>query len=88
MRLYSHSLYNLLRSVYPDHDWAEWKFTVPAGHWNDPENRRRFVHWAATQLSFTKLDDWYTIESPKVIKSLGGTLIYFPNFLFLGVFIN
>lgn len=57
------SMYSLLKTVYPDHEWLEWKFQlVPKGFWKHPENVRRYFEWLGTQLGVRKMDDWYDYE--------------------------
>jgi hypothetical protein len=72
MNRYSHNLFEVLRSVYPEHQWNEWRFTVPAGHWNEPENRKRFIEWAASQLGIQQLKDWYKVSKHDALIKLGG----------------
>jgi hypothetical protein len=41
----------LLRVVFPNHSWLEWKFKFqPASFWKDPHNVRRMLEWVSSQL--------------------------------------
>jgi hypothetical protein len=46
LTLYNSSLIDLLKKVYPDHDWVMWKFgTVKHNFWKDDKNQRDFFDW-------------------------------------------
>jgi hypothetical protein len=67
-------LISSLRSMYPDHEWLEWKFqTVPPSFWSDTDNQARFIHWLEKKLDIDSLEKWYTVPR-KTIKDLGGTI--------------
>ena len=57
------SFVDLLTQVYPEYDWLPWKFAqCPRNYWNDINNVRKFMNWAAKQLNVKKMSDWYTIS--------------------------
>jgi len=48
--------------LYPKYPWKEWLFQcVPKDFWNQPENRRRYMHWLGQQLGFRRPADWYRV---------------------------
>ena len=56
------TLYEYLRSKYPDHDWLPWKFgNVPHHFWADLKNQRKFMDWAGKELNIKEMSDWYKI---------------------------
>jgi hypothetical protein len=59
------SLFELLTSAYPEHEWLPWKFQqrVPRGFWENASNQRKFADWAATQFKIKEMSDWYNITS-------------------------
>jgi hypothetical protein len=57
----SHS--SLLLKVYPKYDWLPWKFIrCPHNYWDDLNNQKKFMDWAATQLNILEMRDWYKIS--------------------------
>jgi hypothetical protein len=62
-RLYKHSVQSLLSSTYPEHTWLPWKFRKgTAGYWDDLQNQRKFLDWAAQQLNVNQHSDWFKIK--------------------------
>ena len=58
------SLYNLLKTVYPEYPWIAWKFPkVPIHFWNSKENQIKFMEWAKSQLQIKEVDDWYNVST-------------------------
>jgi hypothetical protein len=48
---YNDSLILALRTVYPEHEWLEWKFNrVPQNFWASLGNHIKWTQWAAQQL--------------------------------------
>ena len=61
---YNHSLVTLLSQVYPETNWIPWKFDkCPQNYWDDINNQRKFMEWAATQLNVKQIQDWYKIST-------------------------
>jgi hypothetical protein len=66
----------LLQSIYPEHYWMIWKFSiVPTGYWDKPQNRKEFVDWMGSEFGFTKLEDWYNITRNQIKEKGGSTLL-------------
>jgi hypothetical protein len=64
-----------LTTMYPEYDWLPWKFEkCPKNYWENVNNHKKFVEWAATQLNIQDMNDWYKV-SLKVNKSLLQILI-------------
>jgi hypothetical protein len=54
----------LLADVYPDYTWLPWKFTaIPRNYWENIQNQRKSVDWAAAQLNIKEMSDWYKITN-------------------------
>jgi hypothetical protein len=52
----------LISTAYPDYEWLPWKFTVaPMGYWENPENHRKFLHWAGKLLGVKDMSGWYKV---------------------------
>jgi len=48
---YQHSVYALLRAVYPHHAWLPWHFKSRPKHWaKDQEMRRKFLDYMSSKL--------------------------------------
>lgn len=74
-RYYNHSLLKALRTVYPDHEWLEWRFPrVSAGFWDNIQHQRKYMDWVAKhRLGFEPTDyqKWYRIMYDDVAKHGG-----------------
>jgi hypothetical protein len=71
LRTYNGSLAQLLSSVYTGKEWLPWKFDqIPHSYWEDVNNQKKFIHWAANQLNIKVMSDWYKVTN-KVKKSEG-----------------
>src|SRR5436190_14848986 len=52
---------------------AVWLFgPVPAGYWDRPENRRRYLLWLGERLGFQRPEDWYKISTEALKRNRGG----------------
>ena len=59
---YKDSLYSLLSSVYPEHDWLAWRFShTPRGYWDSIDNQKKFMDWVFTKLNYKDMGDWYRV---------------------------
>jgi hypothetical protein len=61
----------VLQSVYPEHEWLEWRFVVPKRWWHNDENQRKFVRWAVQHLKLQHASDIKSVSSQQII-DLGG----------------
>ncbi|MBL8872721.1 MAG: hypothetical protein JNK90_23280 [Planctomycetaceae bacterium] len=76
---------SLLKYVYPEENWLEWKFIrIPVGYWNHLDNRLRYLRWLGKTLGFKKIDDWYELKRVHFIQNCGETLLtlYYDHDLF------
>eukprot|EP01122_Echinamoeba_exundans_P002218 TRINITY_DN12180_c0_g1_i1.p1 TRINITY_DN12180_c0_g1~~TRINITY_DN12180_c0_g1_i1.p1 ORF type:complete len:350 (-),score=32.11 TRINITY_DN12180_c0_g1_i1:5-1054(-) len=73
---YNTSLSSMLKTVYRDHNWQDWRFRkAPQGCWDDLENQRMALEAAAMKLGVTSKDHWYLIKSSAAAKAgIGGLL--------------
>jgi hypothetical protein len=75
------TLPELLRAVYPHHNWVEWKFaSVPPAWWADSANQRRYFDSVYTDLfphrgKERDLSDWYGVTSEHLIRVDSGSLL-------------
>jgi hypothetical protein len=60
---YNGSPSQLLSTLFPDYEWLPWKFDkCPANYWDDVNNQRKFMEWAAKELNIKEMSDWYNIN--------------------------
>jgi hypothetical protein len=73
---YNHSPIKLVKAVFPDYKWLDWKFTsTPQGFWNDKKNHKGFMNWLENELGYTKMEDWYQITIQQIAKNYGNGLL-------------
>lgn len=59
---YDKSRLNMLRTVYPEHEWLPWKFKMlPLGTERGPELARRILDYVEVELRFSEPSDWYQV---------------------------
>jgi hypothetical protein len=66
----------LVSKLYPDHNWAAWKFSkVPPLYWKDIANQRKYFDTLGQELGIKTLDDWYNVPVDKIRSNgtFGGT---------------
>jgi hypothetical protein len=72
--IYKDNIRTALRTLYPHHEWLDWKFSsVARGFWSSTDNQRAFLAWVGNQLGFKDLSGWYSVTNIQVIE-LGGSL--------------
>jgi hypothetical protein len=60
---YNDSISAMLSSVYPEYEWLPWKFKkCPKGLWENVNNLRRFMDWAAKELNIKEQNEWYNVK--------------------------
>jgi hypothetical protein len=60
---YEGTLFEFLKSVYPENNWIPWNFKKTSGHaWKDIENRKKALIEFEQKLNFAKPEDWYDID--------------------------
>lgn len=63
-------------SVFPEHNWMEWKFNrVTKGFWTNKNNQRNFMDWLGKQVGFKCMDDWYNITRKDFLEHGGMSLM-------------
>jgi hypothetical protein len=70
----------LLKTVFPHHEWQDWKFTtLPRGWWADLSNQRVFMDWVAQNIfKFDPRDSWsswYDVSARQISSAGGSRLI-------------
>lgn len=76
LALYNDSPMKAITTIYPEHNWQFWKFSrVGKGTWNDSNNVKQFLEWAAKELRLSSLEDWYNVTQTQLQElSFGGIL--------------
>lgn len=75
LRHFDWSPINMLKEMYPDHEWEEWRFSqVPQKWWADRENCVRFMDSLRRRYSWIQLSDLYNI-SADILRDEGGASI-------------
>ena len=70
------SFQNLIKSVFSEYDWLEWKFNVtPKGFWEDKKNQKKYLLWLGEQLGYKILEDWYKVYGKNFRDNYGGGLV-------------
>src|SRR5689334_5049982 len=50
MLIFNNSLFEALKTVYPEYKWLPWKFAqVPRGYWQSKENIKNYLDWLAEE---------------------------------------
>lgn len=76
LQRYYNSLIELLREVYPEHAWVEWKFGMTQhGFWQNTKNHKIYADWLGKQLGYTTPEDWYKITSKLIFDNYGCGLL-------------
>jgi hypothetical protein len=53
----------LITTIFPEYGLLPWKFTCgPRKYWDNLENQRKYMDWAAQQLGIKKPSDWYSVS--------------------------
>ena len=74
-RHYNNSVIQLLKGVFPEHTFHEWKFCrTSVGFWQDIENQRDYMDWLGDILKYKKKEDWYQFDKHKIINNYGAGL--------------
>ena len=62
---YSNSPSSALMSVYPEHNWMEWRFNLSRGYWDkfikDSKEVSKLVEWLSDKFSIRDLNGWYRV---------------------------
>jgi len=73
MYRYNHSPIQILKKVFPNYNWLEWKMNmVPPNFWKNRNNRIRYMNFLFKELGFTKMEDWYKVKSSDFKSSIIG----------------
>jgi hypothetical protein len=76
-------LSQLLRDVYPAHEWLEWRFKrVSSAYWNVLSNQRAFFDWFEKRAGIDTKEKWYNVKM-EAIEAAGGAL---QNLGYIGEF--
>ncbi len=76
LRLYRRSPIAAVRDYLPRGTWNEWTFArVPAGFWDNPANRKRYLRWLGKKLKFKRPRDWHRVKAREFRANCGGGLL-------------
>ena len=59
---YNSSIYKMLSTVYPEHNWKPWSFDS-RGVWKYAETRQDFYENFKKEMNITDMEQWYQISS-------------------------
>src|SRR5437660_896616 len=80
MSYYNSSPFKALQTIYPEHSWTMWRFSmVPKNCWDNAGNHRSFFDWLGVQLGYVDMDGWYGAKWDDVCKHGGGGLLAYYN---------
>lgn len=66
----------MLRSLFPQYEWCEWRFSrVPHEFWDSLENQWRFLEWLGREMGVRRLEDWYRVTIKDVARHGGDRLL-------------
>src|SRR5690606_10752133 len=83
MSYYDNSVYEMLKKVYPEHEWDPLRFgKVPQGYWHNLDNQRKFLDRIGEELGVKELDDWYKVDSEEVRRRATFIRDYYSNSVF------
>jgi very-short-patch-repair endonuclease len=73
---YNSSHINLLKAVFPEYKWLEWKFGMTSlSFWQDINNRKEYAEWLGKEQKYEKMEDWYNITQNIINDNFGGGLL-------------
>jgi aromatic ring-cleaving dioxygenase len=76
IKCYNGSPSLFLKSVFPEYNWLEWKFTQTSQHfWKDIENHKKYAIWLGETLGYKNMEDWYKITCEQIYNNYGGGLV-------------
>ena len=68
---YRGSVFDMLRTVYSDHDWLPWKFTtLPRSALKDSSALEKALSFVENELKFASPTDWYRVTEDQ-LRELG-----------------
>jgi hypothetical protein len=73
-KLFNDSVYDIVKSAFPQHDWLPWKFSyIPQSIWQrDPDLVNRFFNYIGAKLKISSMDQWYGVTTNDV-EHFGGS---------------
>lgn len=72
LRQWNYSLADICTRAFPGHVFLPWKFSqLPVGWWESTKNKRQFFEWAAKELKYNKLEDWYNVSHAQLQELIG-----------------
>lgn len=75
-RQFGESVYDILRSAFPKHDWQPWKFSyVPKAVWATPNLPARFLSALGTKMKISSMEEWYQISAHEIEQNGGASLL-------------
>lgn len=74
LKRYKSSLALTLNSVYPDHDWKEWKFASSPKR-PPADFISKLVGSIGLELGIIELEDWYSVSAAEFERIAGARLV-------------
>lgn len=70
-KFYNESIYKMVKTVYPEHEWLPWKFeSMPKKYWADPDVVLSVLRYLKRAFGLTSRGDWEKITRAQ-LKELG-----------------
>ena len=81
LEYYGGSLFQLLKTCYPQYPWKIWRFKVPDNYWKQKEKQKEFLEdlGADLQIGDENWEDWYRVNVQTIREHGGGSLIDMYN---------
>ncbi len=78
---YNHSPILMVKTIYPDYEWIEWKFkNTCKNFWKEKENKRKYMDWLFKELNYKNMEDWYNINYYIIRDNYGARILsYYEN---------
>jgi len=72
MNAYKGSPSEMLRNLYPGHEWLPWKFSAtPKNWWKHQTHQKQFMDWLLKEKAISDLEACYSLTT-EAINSRGG----------------
>ena len=70
---FHHSINDIVRDLFPDFQFLEWKFTqTRRGYWDDKNNMIKYLNWLEKEMGWEdNKENWYQLSS-ELIRNTGG----------------
>jgi hypothetical protein len=72
---YDNSLQLLIKDLYPEHKWLNWKFNqTTIGFWENINNQKEYMDWLYKELDYKSMENWYSVSLGDFYNNCGSSL--------------